>query len=62
VQSFQAQPEMEFAELDRIVEPAGVIPNDPWYAGGEWHLPKISASDGLVNNDGSSAIVNRHSG
>src|SRR5258706_2317812 len=42
VSAFRGQAEVEFAELDRIVEPAGVIPNDPWYAGVEWHLPKIS--------------------
>jgi subtilisin family serine protease len=57
VQAFQAQPEIEFAELDRIVEPAGVIPNDPWYAGGEWHLPMISASDAWSTTTGSSDIV-----
>jgi subtilisin family serine protease len=57
VNAFQSQPEVEFAELDRIVAPAGVIPNDPWYAGGEWHLPKISASDAWSTTTGSSAIV-----
>jgi thermitase len=57
VQAFQARPEVEFAELDRIVAPAEVIPNDLWYAGGEWHLPKISAPTAWSMTTGSSNIV-----
>src|SRR5215207_6482293 len=41
VQSFRAFPEVEFAELDQVVEPAQMTPNDPWYANWEWHLQKI---------------------
>src|SRR6187397_3215453 len=26
------RPEVEFAELDQIVRPADVLPNDPWFA------------------------------
>ena len=39
--AFSRRPEVEFAELDRIVPP-DAVPNDPYYAGA-WHLPKVSA-------------------
>src|SRR5213082_818354 len=42
LQVVKALPEVEFAELDRIVPPA-IVPNDPYYANWEWHLQKISA-------------------
>jgi subtilisin family serine protease len=57
IKAFRSQPEVEFAELDRLVEPADVIPNDPWYAGGEWHLPKISAPTAWSSTTGSSSVV-----
>jgi thermitase len=55
--AFEARPEVEFAELDQIVEPAGVTPNDPWYASWQWHLPKISAPTAWSTTTGSSSIV-----
>jgi len=57
VRAFHAQPEVEFAELDRLVEPADVIPNDPWYAGAEWHLPKIAAPSAWSTTTGSSNLI-----
>src|SRR5215212_3448002 len=36
-----SRPDVEFAELDRIVKPAETTPNDPWYANWESHLRKI---------------------
>jgi len=56
LQAFQSRPEVEFAELDRIVPPAGVTPNDPWYLN-EWHLSKISCSDAWLSTTGSSSIT-----
>ncbi|HEX7175524.1 MAG TPA: hypothetical protein VF240_09725 [Pyrinomonadaceae bacterium] len=38
VQTIQAFPEVEFAELDRILQPAVMNPNDPRY-GSEWLDP-----------------------
>jgi thermitase len=51
------RPEVEFAELDRMVAPADVIPNDPWYGGWQWHLAKISAPSGWSVTTGSSSII-----
>src|SRR5882724_648279 len=36
--AFKSQPEVEFAELDRIVAPESLTPNDPSYPN-QWHLP-----------------------
>jgi thermitase len=55
--AFKAQPEVEFAELDRIVEPADITPNDPWFANWEWHLKKIQAPTAWSTTTGSSAVV-----
>jgi len=58
VQTFQAQPEVEFAELDQIVAPADVMPNDPLYpSSDQWHLRKISAPTGWSISTGSSSVV-----
>ena len=39
-QTLRAQPEVEFAELDRL-RPPDRTPNDPYYSS-QWHLRKIS--------------------
>jgi thermitase len=57
VRAFQSRPEVEFAELDRIIPPADLIPNDPWYANWEWHLQKIQAPTAWSMNAGSANIV-----
>src|SRR6185295_153397 len=38
-----ARPDVEFAELDRIVRPAEITPNDPWFGSWEWYLTKVGA-------------------
>jgi subtilisin family serine protease len=57
VAQFKTHGEVEFAELDRIVPPADIIPNDPWYANWEWHLPKISAPTAWSTTTGSASVV-----
>jgi thermitase len=54
--TLKSQPEVEFAELDRIVAPATVTPNDFWYSS-EWHLPRIAAGDAWPITTGSSSIT-----
>ena len=59
LRAFQARPEVEFAELDQVWEPA-LVPNDPWYASAvapQWHLPMISAPAAWDVTTGSSSIV-----
>lgn len=54
--AFKAQPEVEFAELDRIVAPESMTPNDPSYPN-QWHLPKIAAPTAWSNTTGSSSVT-----
>jgi subtilisin family serine protease len=57
--AFAGQPNVEFAELNRVYEPA-LIPNDPWYAdplSPEWHLPKIACPQAWDTTIGSSNVV-----
>lgn len=54
---FLSLPEVASAELDRIVRPAQVSPNDPLYASSQWHLPKISAPSAWATTTGSSNVV-----
>jgi thermitase len=56
-QAMAQRPEVEFAELDRIVLPLTITPNDPWYANWEWHLPKISGPTAWESTSGSSSII-----
>jgi len=42
VKALQQEPDVEFAELDRIITPAEMVPNDPNYSG-QWHLPMIQS-------------------
>ncbi|HKP46531.1 MAG TPA: S8 family serine peptidase [Pyrinomonadaceae bacterium] len=55
--AFHGRPEVEFAELDRIVQPAEVVPNDPWYGSWQWHLSKISASSAWAQSTGSPEVT-----
>jgi thermitase len=57
VNAFLNRPEVEFSELDKLVPPADITPNDPWYANWEWHLPKISAPTAWATTTGSASIV-----
>ena len=56
VERFKAEPEVEFAELDRIVAPADVTPNDPLFPN-EWHLAKISAPAAWSTSTGAASIT-----
>jgi subtilisin family serine protease len=51
------RPDVEFAELDRIVRPAEVTPNDPWYANWEGHLRRIQAPAAWSITTGASNVV-----
>jgi thermitase len=52
-----SRPDVEFAELDRIVKPAEVTPNDPWYTNWEGHLRRIQAPEAWSITTGSSNVV-----
>ena len=54
--AFKSQPEVEFAELDRIVAPESITPNDPSYPN-QWHLPKISAPTAWTGTTGSPSVT-----
>lgn len=49
-------PNFEFAELDYIANVV-LTPNDPYYAGYEWHLPKVSAPTAWDTTTGSAAVT-----
>ena len=40
LKALQQEPDVEFAELDELIPPAEMTPNDPNY-GSQWHLPMI---------------------
>ena len=52
-----SRPDVEFAELDRIVRPAEVTPNDPWFANWEGHLKRIQAPAAWSTTTGSPNVV-----
>jgi len=54
--AFKSQPEVEFAELDRIVAPESLTPNDPSYPN-QWHLPKIAAPTAWSGTTGSPSVT-----
>lgn len=56
--AFQLRPEVEFAELDRILTFQELIPNDPLYfSDWSWSLPKVSAPDAWSTTTGSSNVT-----
>ena len=55
-QAMAHRPEVEFAELDRMVAPEDMTPNDPWYVD-EWHLRKISGPTAWSTTTGSSNVI-----
>jgi subtilisin family serine protease len=57
VRALQSRSEVEFAELDRLIPPADVTPNDPWYTNWEWHLRKIQAPSAWSTTVGATNIV-----
>lgn len=52
-----ARADVEFAELDRIVAPAQITPNDPWFGSWEWYLTKISAPAAWSTTTGDKSII-----
>src|SRR4029079_6391832 len=54
--AFKGLEDVEFAEVDQIVAPSSIIPNDPYYAS-EWHLTKISASNAWSTTTGSTIVI-----
>ncbi len=56
VRAFNSKPEVDFAELDRVLPIQSIVPNDPSY-GAEWHLPKIAAPTAWSSETGSSSIT-----
>ena len=57
VRALQTRPEVEVAELDRLIPPAEVVPDDPWYANWEWHLRKINGPGAWSVNTGTGSVV-----
>src|SRR5215213_761892 len=55
--AMQGRPEVEFVELDSIVKPAEITPNDPWYANWEGHLRRIQAPAAWSTTTGSSNVT-----
>jgi thermitase len=54
--AFKARPDVVFAELDRVLVPAEMTPDDPSY-GSQWHLPNISSGSAWVTTTGASNVV-----
>jgi len=54
--AFRGRSEVEFAEVDRILPPDSVTPNDPLYSG-QWHLPRVAAPDAWSVTAGTSGIT-----
>jgi len=52
-----ARPDVEFTELDRIVRPADITPNDPWFGSWEWYLTKVGAPAAWSTTTGDSRII-----
>lgn len=58
VQMFASRPEVEFAELDRLLPAEQMIPNDPLYNNlNSWSLPKIDAPGAWSLNTGSDSVI-----
>ncbi|HKG14835.1 MAG TPA: S8 family serine peptidase [Pyrinomonadaceae bacterium] len=57
LKQFLSMPEVVSAELDQILEPAQVTPNDPFYTSSEWHLPKIDAPGAWATTTGNGGVV-----
>lgn len=50
------RPEVRFAEVDRLVPPSEVIPNDPRY-GDAWHLPAVNAASAWKTAQGDGVTI-----
>src|SRR6185369_7397378 len=52
-----SRPDVEFAELDRIVKAADITPNDPWFVNWEWHLRRIAAPTAWTTTTGKETVI-----
>jgi hypothetical protein len=58
VEAIKGLEEVEFVELDSILKPAALTPNDPtWTMGTQWALSKIGLPDAWSITTGSSAVT-----
>ena len=56
--AFKARADVEFAELDKVLSPEQMIPNDPFYADpNSWSLARIDAGDAWMVNTGNSSVI-----
>src|ERR1041385_4613362 len=55
--ALSARGDVEFAELDQVLKPADITPNDPWFANWEGHLRRIQAPTAWSTTVGSSNVV-----
>ncbi len=56
LQELRSRSDVDFAELDLILPPADMNPNDPMYTN-QWHLPKISAPAAWPTSVGSNDVI-----
>ncbi len=54
--TLKAQPDVEFAELDYILYPQSMTPDDPLYSS-QWHLPKVACPNAWAMTSGSEQIT-----
>lgn len=56
LKTLRGQPDVEFAELDYILYPDIMTPDDPLYSS-QWHLPKVSCPEAWATTLGSEQIT-----
>jgi thermitase len=56
VEALRQEPDVEFAELDEVIPPAEMIPNDPNY-GSQWHLPTIQTPGAWSTTSGAPNVT-----
>ena len=54
--TLKARQDVSFAELDTILAPAEVTPNDPSYPS-QWHLPKVSCGSAWNTTSGAGNVI-----
>ncbi|HWP42490.1 MAG TPA: S8 family serine peptidase, partial [Blastocatellia bacterium] len=56
MEAYRSQPEVEFAELDMVLPPDEMLPDDPTYPN-EWHLPKIESPSAWTMTTGNDSVT-----